>query len=414
MLLRIQDNESRGVDLWDLPLEGESKPGLLFPTDPDELRTADLAGRKVAPLRLERDRRRELYVVPYPSLGEKRQVSTAGRDLGDLARRERDPLRPASRRQALRRRRAEPRAERSRSGRRGHLRREAAAARALRRGDADGKRSCYAVPLEDSASAQIRFVSDWRAELDGQVIEGASNRSTLSGTVTIPSGAKLGPYEILGTLGAGGMGEVYRAKDGRLGREVAIKVLPEAFASDRDRLRRFEQEARSASALNHPNIVTIYDVGETAGLSWIAMELVEGASLRQLIVPGAIASKRALSIGAQIASGLAKAHDAGIVHRDLKPENVMVTEDGLVKILDFGLAKAAPPIPEGSHAATATQQTEPASSSEPSGYMSPEQASGRPSTTARTSSRSARSSTRWLRAAARSRAPIRSRRCPRF
>jgi len=196
--------------------------------------------------------------------------------------------------------------------------------------------------------------------------------------VTLASGTRLGPYEILAPLGAGGMGEVWLARDTRLGREVAIKVLPEAFAADRDRLRRFEAEARSASALNHPNIVTIHDVGETAGVSWIAMELVEGASLRQLLVSGALASKRALSIGSQIASGLAKAHASSIVHRDLKPENVMVTPDGLVKILDFGLAKGAPVISQESQAATATQQTDAGVVLGTVGYMSPEQASGRP------------------------------------
>src|SRR5262245_40868400 len=174
------------------------------------------------------------------------------------------------------------------------------------------------------------------------------------------------------------MGEVYRARDTRLGREVAVKVLPESVASDRDRLRRFEQEARSASALNHPNIVTIHDVGQTNGVSWIAMELVEGASLRQLLVRGALPAKQALSIGSQVAAGLAKAHASSIVHRDLKPENVMVTPEGHVKILDFGLAKATPALPEGSHVATATQQTGAGVVLGTVGYMSPEQATGRP------------------------------------
>ncbi len=196
--------------------------------------------------------------------------------------------------------------------------------------------------------------------------------------MTLTAGSRLGPYEVLAPIGAGGMGEVYRARDARLGREVALKVLPDSVAGDRDRLRRFEQEARSASALNHPNIVTIYDVGRTDGVSWIAMELVEGSSLRALLAAGALAPRQALSIGAQIAAGLARAHGSNIVHRDLKPENVMVTKDGLVKILDIGLAKAAPAAAEGSHVATATQQTEAGVVLGTVGYMSPEQATGRP------------------------------------
>ena len=152
-------------------------------------------------------------------------------------------------------------------------------------------------------------------------------------------GTRLGPYEILSPLGAGGMGEVYRAKDERLGREVAIKVLSSELSQDASRVKRFEKEARSASALNHPNIVTIYDFGSSEGLSYIAMEKVEGETLRKLVSSGPMAIKKLLPIGTQIANGLARAHEAGIVHRDLKPENVMVTRDGLVKILDFGLAK---------------------------------------------------------------------------
>src|SRR5258707_4077291 len=135
--------------------------------------------------------------------------------------------------------------------------------------------------------------------------------------MAIPAGTRLGPYEILAPLGAGGMGEVYRARDERLGREVAIKVLPETVASDGERLRRFEQEARSASALNHPNIVTIHDVGRSGPTSWIAMELVEGDSLRHLVAGGPLPARQALSIGTQIAEGLARAHASNIVHRDL-------------------------------------------------------------------------------------------------
>ena len=174
------------------------------------------------------------------------------------------------------------------------------------------------------------------------------------------------------------MGEVYRARDTRLEREVAIKVLPPAVASDPERLKRFEKEARSASALNHPSIVTIYDVGQTDGVSWIAMELVEGKTLRELLVSGALPVKRLLQLATTAAEGLAKAHEAGILHRDLKPENVMVTRDGLVKIVDFGLAKLTSTgsgSDEASQLPTMTGTT-PGVVVGTVGYMSPEQASG--------------------------------------
>jgi serine/threonine protein kinase/Tol biopolymer transport system component len=195
----------------------------------------------------------------------------------------------------------------------------------------------------------------------------------------LKEGTRLGPYEILAPLGAGGMGEVYRARDTRLGREVAIKVLPAALASDPDRLKRFEREARSASALNHPNIVTIYDIGAADSTSYIAMELVNGESLHRVLQVGALPVRRLLQIGAQIAEGLAKAHAVGIVHRDLKPENVMVTEDGLVKILDFGLAKLTQPDSSGTNLTqtlTVSGATGEGVILGTVGYMSPEQATG--------------------------------------
>jgi hypothetical protein len=196
--------------------------------------------------------------------------------------------------------------------------------------------------------------------------------------VTLSNGTRLGPYEIVAPLGAGGMGEVYRARDERLGREVAIKVLPAALASDPERLKRFEKEARSASALNHPNIVTVHDMGVSEGVSWIAMELVSGETLRTLLASGPLQTKKLLGIATQVADGLAKAHESGIVHRDLKPENVMVTKDGLVKILDFGLAKLTSPMSgsdQESNLPTMTGTT-PGVVVGTVGYMSPEQASG--------------------------------------
>jgi serine/threonine-protein kinase len=196
--------------------------------------------------------------------------------------------------------------------------------------------------------------------------------------MALPRGARLGPYEVLGPLGAGGMGEVYRARDTRLGREVALKVLPDEVSADRRRLARFQQEARIASSLNHPNIITIYDVGGSDGSSFIVMELTEGRTLRTVLASGPLAMRWLLELGVQVAEGLAKAHSAGMVHRDLKPENVMVTDEGLVKILDFGLAKLAPAAPEGlaDEHTTLLRLTDPGTVVGTVGYMSPEQASG--------------------------------------
>ncbi len=157
----------------------------------------------------------------------------------------------------------------------------------------------------------------------------------------LTSGTKLGPYEILAPLGAGGMGEVYRAHDSRLGREVAVKVLPESFAQDADRLHRFGQEARSVAALNHPNILAAFDIGQHNGSPFLVSELLQGENLRAVLDRGAVPQRKTIEYGVQIAQGLAAAHQKGIVHRDLKPENVFVTRDGRIKILDFGLAKLA-------------------------------------------------------------------------
>src|ERR1700729_2648194 len=148
-------------------------------------------------------------------------------------------------------------------------------------------------------------------------------------------GDKLGPYEIVAFLGAGGMGEVYRARDSRIERNVAIKVLPPGIATPPERLRRFEQEARAAGAINHPNILTIYDVGVQNGAPYVVYELLEGVTLRDTLRKGAISRRKALEYARQIANGLAATHDKGIVHRDLKPENLFITRDGRIKILDF-------------------------------------------------------------------------------
>ena len=177
--------------------------------------------------------------------------------------------------------------------------------------------------------------------------------------MAVASGTKLGPYEIVSLLGAGGMGEVYRARDSRLKREVAIKVLPQALSLDADRLRRFEQEALATAALNHPNILAVFDIGTSDGSPYVVSELLEGETLRERLRSGPIAIRKALDYALQIAHGLAAAHEKGIIHRDLKPENLFVTNDGRVKILDFGLAKLTQTEP-GAHAslATATQGTE--------------------------------------------------------
>ena len=194
-------------------------------------------------------------------------------------------------------------------------------------------------------------------------------------------GARVGAYEIVDRLGTGGMGTVYRARDTRLGRTVALKVL--RSGDDPELLQRLDREARAASALNHPNIVHIYDVGVAAGevgAHYVVMEYVEGETLRRRLAAGPLPITELLDLGAQLADGLAKAHRAGIVHRDLKPENLMVTPDGLLKVLDFGLAKLAPP-PLGDVDAQETLTRHATQAGMLLGtleYMSPEQASGRP------------------------------------
>ena len=201
--------------------------------------------------------------------------------------------------------------------------------------------------------------------------------------MALTSGTKLGPYEIVAPLGAGGMGEVYRARDTRLGREVALKVLPESFAHEPERLRRFEQEARAVAALNHPNILAIHDIGTQSdgadSAPFLVSELLEGETLRAILERGAVAQRKTIEYGVQIAHGLAAAHEKNIVHRDLKPENIFVTKDGRIKILDFGLAKLVDK--RGGAASEVTLTSSHTAAGVVMGtasYMSPEQVRGEP------------------------------------
>ena len=198
--------------------------------------------------------------------------------------------------------------------------------------------------------------------------------------MTLISGTHFGSYEVLRPLGAGGMGEVYLARDERLERHVAIKVLPEEFTTDSVSVRRFEREAKTASALNHPNIVTIYEIGESNGFHYIATEYIEGETLRQRIAEQRLSVTEALDIAIQIASALSAAHHAGIIHRDVKPENVMVRPDGYAKVLDFGLVKLAEKefADVQSRTRTLENTTEPGHVVGTVRYMSPEQARGKP------------------------------------
>ncbi len=210
--------------------------------------------------------------------------------------------------------------------------------------------------------------------VDPRLLSSDYNARTL---MALASGTKLGPYEIISLIGAGGMGEVYRVRDSRLGRDAALKILPESFAREDDRLRRFEQEARAVAALNHPNILAVFDIGQHNGAPFLVSELLEGESLREVLDAGALPQRKAIDYGVHIAHGLAAAHEKGIIHRDLKPENVFVTKDGRIKILDFGLAKLAQTTTDdpdgitltGSHTAAGVVMGTAA-------YMAPEQVRG--------------------------------------
>jgi len=204
----------------------------------------------------------------------------------------------------------------------------------------------------------------------------------LKETMSLQPGTRLGPYEILAPLGAGGMGEVWKAKDTRLDRFVAVKVLPEHLAKHPESLARFEREAKAVAALNHPNITGIFDIGNTDGIAFVAMELLEGESLRTRLEQGPLAPRLAADMAIQLAQGLAAAHDKGVVHRDLKPDNLWITREGRLKILDFGLAKQLPGMGVGSDSFVPTAAIQPEHHTEKGmilgtlGYMSPEQVRG--------------------------------------
>src|SRR5215472_17342222 len=193
--------------------------------------------------------------------------------------------------------------------------------------------------------------------------------------MSLATGTRLDSYEIVAPLGAGGMGEVYRARDTVLKRDVAIKVLPDFWSRDPERLQRFELEAQAAAALNHPNIVSIFHVGQYEGSPYIVTELLHGESLRARLCQGPMRVREAIAVGVEIAQGLAAAHDGGIIHRDLKPENIFLVKDRRVKILDFGLAKLQPPKPASADDPTLSfqRQTIPGKVLGTVGYMYPEQ-----------------------------------------
>src|SRR4029453_19288987 len=233
---------------------------------------------------------------------------------------------------------------------------------------------------EDPLRPLTRLAED-RPQLRPAARESALPEARRGSEVTLSAGTRLGPYEILAPIGAGGMGEVYRARDAKLDRDVAVKVLPSQLTANADALARFEREAKAVAALSHPNILAIFDFGTHEGVSYAVTELLEGETLRGKLDGSTPTQKQAVDWALQIARGLSAAHGKGVVHRDLKPDNVFVTSDGHVKILDFGLAKRVDaPAAEHTSAPTGTGggHTEPGTVMGTMGYMSPEQVRGLP------------------------------------
>src|SRR5262245_15789086 len=234
--------------------------------------------------------------------------------------------------------------------------------------------------LRDDVESLLKARQEAEGFIDGKVAGVVAEMAAEQQTTSIV-GRSLGHYQAISLIGAGGMGEVYLAEDMRLGRKVALKLLPSAFTQDQERVRRFKQEARAASSLNHPNILTIHESGEASteegGAYYIVSEFVEGETLRALMRGGGLNSDRATTIAEQVASALDVAHEAGIVHRDIKPENVMARPDGLVKVLDFGLAKLTEsPAPTADSESSTNLSTAPGMVMGTVSYMSPEQARG--------------------------------------
>jgi hypothetical protein len=236
------------------------------------------------------------------------------------------------------------------------------------------KQNCSDQKVREEVEALLNCEEEGDRLLEGGAWMGDRLELTMSSELRahLPAGTLLGRYEIVALIGAGGMGEVYRARDVRLKRDVAIKVLPADLARDPDRIARFEREARAAGALDHPNIVSVYDIGCENGVNWTASELIRGDTLRRLIEAVPLPPRKAIEIATQVAAGLAAAHATGLVHRDLKPENIMVTRDGQAKILDFGLAKQRFPALDS----TTVEMTNEGAVLGTVGYMSPEQVRG--------------------------------------